>query len=569
EDPNRDGEHRFDYLTSSLVLSKAHRKGCRASCGGFPYWLPIPSFICKVLNYFKVHISRFNPFGMVKLTTFAVMCRAYGGEPTVNLLRSFLNLIRAGDWLTLLNRGLKTSWKHSLKEPVIYYRGQEIDFRSFMMELEKDRAYAELERKCNESLLDLEKNPLVADMQTEIETLKGRVDGLHSECLESERGRLKLFEIQLLQEMDALKQDRASIVAKVVPDAATKLIHSDEMDMLVVKLVKASIIYVRCAAFEEVDKLKKTFVIEKMAGYRPFSKQEYDQAGDDLANASGPTISIPHCEKGQAHVIDVISCFGFLGPKCIPQDPSCTSFMMLLAYIGPTHLNHGDMIPSFRYSWMGTIQLSSSSLTIWESLTGGPLFFPAMRSPAMSASLLVVSNLNLNVYIYSFPSGFTNISPAPEPSELEALLVNRFHVFSGSGSFLLAPLSLSSSFSVDDVYTRKSASIRPLIEFLPLNSISCSPNSMAHLATSPDLSGFARTCFIGKSLRTCIGVRLTKYTRAYFFPLSAINTALTFLFEGARYTIKVSPLNHLSTHVAFQGFHEREGLLYAFREESV
>ncbi|GJZ05520.1 hypothetical protein Tco_0539313, partial [Tanacetum coccineum] len=101
---------------------------------------------------------------------------AYGGELTANLLRSFLNLSRAGNWLTLSNRdypelllesnkfdkksfgdkvplhpeldplydqistyhchvrtfpdlilylaGLKNSWKHSLKEPVIYYRGQ-------------------------------------------------------------------------------------------------------------------------------------------------------------------------------------------------------------------------------------------------------------------------------------------------------------------------------------------------------------------------------------------------------------------------------------------------------------
>ncbi|GJS73890.1 hypothetical protein Tco_0706731 [Tanacetum coccineum] len=379
---------------------------------------------------------------------------AYGGEPTVNLLRSFLNLGRAGDWVALLNRGLKTSWTHSPKEPVSYYRGHEMDFRSFMMqeinsefkflpegsiddnqgspslksvnneapvidakpltslhppdfvedvadsddasagdnmnpllgtslphlpkagkklrslgkrklpsgvgdslpkvrkngcpskqgvhllllndllpsfiefpsakelknsadfvldnvlnsrtreliyalykatasydvirakELKKDRAYAKLERKCNEALLDLNKNLLVVDMRTEIKTLQGRVDGLHSECtwlvleekkwinydqtlsalqskiegLESERERLKLSEIQLF----------------------------DEMGMLVARLVKASIIYGRCAAFEEVAKLKERFVMEKMAGYRPSSKQEYDQAGDDLANASYP-----------------------------------------------------------------------------------------------------------------------------------------------------------------------------------------------------------------------------------------------------------------------------------------
>ncbi|GKC57109.1 hypothetical protein Tco_1084707 [Tanacetum coccineum] len=38
EDPNRDGERRFDYLTSALVSSKVHREWCRASRGGFPYW---------------------------------------------------------------------------------------------------------------------------------------------------------------------------------------------------------------------------------------------------------------------------------------------------------------------------------------------------------------------------------------------------------------------------------------------------------------------------------------------------------------------------------------------------
>nr|GEU70475.1 hypothetical protein [Tanacetum cinerariifolium] len=137
-------------------------------------------------------------------------------------------------------------------------------------ELKKDRAYAELEKKCNKALLDLDKNPLVADMRTEIETLHGRVDGLYSECT---------------------WLDRASVIAKVVPDAATKLIRSDEMGMLVVKLVKAFIIYCRCAAFEEVAKLKEPFVMEKMAGYRPSSKQEYDKASDDLENASYPFLS--------------------------------------------------------------------------------------------------------------------------------------------------------------------------------------------------------------------------------------------------------------------------------------
>ncbi|GJZ58028.1 retrovirus-related pol polyprotein from transposon TNT 1-94 [Tanacetum coccineum] len=54
--------------------------------------IPLPKFFYKVLNYFKVHILRFNPFALAKLTTFVVMCKAYGGEPTVEILRAFLNL---------------------------------------------------------------------------------------------------------------------------------------------------------------------------------------------------------------------------------------------------------------------------------------------------------------------------------------------------------------------------------------------------------------------------------------------------------------------------------------------
>ncbi|GJX80636.1 hypothetical protein Tco_0328785 [Tanacetum coccineum] len=35
-------------------------------------------------------------------------------------------------------------------------------------EVKKHKAYAELERKCNEALLDLDKNPLVLDLRSEI-----------------------------------------------------------------------------------------------------------------------------------------------------------------------------------------------------------------------------------------------------------------------------------------------------------------------------------------------------------------------------------------------------------------
>lgn len=63
-----------------------------------------PLFL-ELLQYYEVHISRFNPFGLAKLTTYIVMCKAYGFEPTLTVLRGFLNLYLGGDWLTLARRG--------------------------------------------------------------------------------------------------------------------------------------------------------------------------------------------------------------------------------------------------------------------------------------------------------------------------------------------------------------------------------------------------------------------------------------------------------------------------------
>ncbi|GJS91672.1 hypothetical protein Tco_0774308 [Tanacetum coccineum] len=92
-------------------------------------------------------------------------------------------------------------------------------------------------------------------------------------------------------EVDSLRHDRAVVALRVILDAVMKLIHSDEMGVLIARLVKASIIYGRCTAFEEVAELKKPFVLEEMSGYCPSSKKEYDQAGNDLANASYPFLA--------------------------------------------------------------------------------------------------------------------------------------------------------------------------------------------------------------------------------------------------------------------------------------
>ncbi|GJU91125.1 hypothetical protein Tco_1303548 [Tanacetum coccineum] len=69
--------------------------------------LPLTEFFCKVLEYFHIHISRFNPFGCANLTTFVVMFKAYGCEPSVDLFRGFFNLCRVGKWLTFTKRSEK------------------------------------------------------------------------------------------------------------------------------------------------------------------------------------------------------------------------------------------------------------------------------------------------------------------------------------------------------------------------------------------------------------------------------------------------------------------------------
>ncbi|GJR82818.1 hypothetical protein Tco_0153603 [Tanacetum coccineum] len=169
-------------------------------------------------------------------------------------------------------------------------------------EREKDKACAKLEMRCNDALQDLDKNSLVLDIREEIETLQGKVDRLHGEYsrlvleekkwvnyeqtldilsskvegLESERERLKKSGTQQLQEIDGLRQDRAAVVAKVMPRVVIKLVCSDKIGLFVACLAKAALFHGRCSALEEVAALKEPFELEKMPGYRPFSKKEFD-----------------------------------------------------------------------------------------------------------------------------------------------------------------------------------------------------------------------------------------------------------------------------------------------------
>ncbi|GJR82464.1 hypothetical protein Tco_0153249 [Tanacetum coccineum] len=343
------------------------------------------------------------------------MCKAYGGEPNVELLRAFLNLGPAGSFVQPYNHlscslsnlsgpilylaGLKTSLEHSAKDPVIYYRRKEMDFRSFKMEVidgefnflskedignegggslsvsittkarttyveplnavdpsqfaknivDSDDAPSEkddvklIDRKATgkpSDPLDVDRDPnihgklspfihLVVTYVTppswkhhlkEISlenicdihdkaymrqvvldnVVNRRTRELISTLLEARVACNAIWErekekdkIETLQgqEIDGLKQNRVAMVAKVVLHVAAERARSDEMGFHVTRLIKMTIIHGRCTTFEEVATLKIPFKLEKMPNYRPFSKKEFDQAGDDLAAASYPFLA--------------------------------------------------------------------------------------------------------------------------------------------------------------------------------------------------------------------------------------------------------------------------------------
>ncbi|GKE38492.1 hypothetical protein Tco_1461897 [Tanacetum coccineum] len=164
-------------------------------------------------------------------------------------------------------------WKQNLRE-ISIEQLYDIHDKAYMRQvildnLDKDRAYAKLERKYNEALQDLDKNPLVSDMRSEIKDLQGQVDGLHSEysrlILEEKNGLI----MNRLCLLFGLKSKALSLKGRD-SNAAMNLIRSDDLEVAV---------------------MEEPFVLEKMLGYRPSSKEEYDQAGDALANASYPFLT--------------------------------------------------------------------------------------------------------------------------------------------------------------------------------------------------------------------------------------------------------------------------------------
>ncbi|GKB48488.1 hypothetical protein Tco_0899241 [Tanacetum coccineum] len=283
--------------------------------------LPLTEFFCEVLEYFQVHISRLNPFGCAKLTTFVVICKAYGCEPSVDLFRGFFNLSQASNWLTFAKRSKKhipnllpkvitriEGWHERLQrgicgslKPELFVNPGSVAAqikdrkrsRKLLQVIEKLRGECDVMRsrerardeeceglrvKCEAAMTDFEKNPAVVALQEKISALS----------TEAKEHKLEAVEVSLRKEVEELKQYRREVVSKVVPYAAMKLVHSDDMGSLVGKLVFSAIVYRRCRAFEQVAGMKEPFDLSKVKGYRSSYKKDHTQASNNLATATYP-----------------------------------------------------------------------------------------------------------------------------------------------------------------------------------------------------------------------------------------------------------------------------------------
>ena len=67
--------------------------------------IPLSKFYLDVLEYYKCHLTYMHPLGTARIMVFEVLCKAYGGEPTVDLFRSCFQAGPAGDWVTIQKRG--------------------------------------------------------------------------------------------------------------------------------------------------------------------------------------------------------------------------------------------------------------------------------------------------------------------------------------------------------------------------------------------------------------------------------------------------------------------------------
>nr|GEV13966.1 hypothetical protein [Tanacetum cinerariifolium] len=109
----------------------------------------------------------------------------------------------------------------------------------------------ELKAKCEAAMADFDNNLTVNVLRQKIKSLSGEENFATLESkvatLEAKKGRLEAVEATLHQEINAVKCDRVEVVTKVVPYAAMKLVHNDEV-----------------VPFEEVADMKYPFDLAKV-----------------------------------------------------------------------------------------------------------------------------------------------------------------------------------------------------------------------------------------------------------------------------------------------------------------
>ncbi|GJT20785.1 ribonuclease H-like domain-containing protein [Tanacetum coccineum] len=146
----------FDYLTFTLVSSKALREGVRLRVedsytgnhpeGGADVPKALHNPITHLGNWkgsFFFIENKIIPFDYLKLLfgenkldkkSFKDKVPLHPKlDPLYDQIATYPCIVRTFLDPILYLAGLKTTWKHSPKKPVIYHRGQEMDFRSFML----------------------------------------------------------------------------------------------------------------------------------------------------------------------------------------------------------------------------------------------------------------------------------------------------------------------------------------------------------------------------------------------------------------------------------------------------
>ncbi|GKE44941.1 hypothetical protein Tco_1472225 [Tanacetum coccineum] len=172
-------------------------------------------------------------------------------------------------------------------------------------EKSRDQEREELRIKCEAAMTNFDKNIDVVALREKIVTLQGEVkdyrtnldkmllerqkwggyqvslSALESKVasLESEKAKLESIGASLCQELENAKLDTPEVVSKVVPYVATKL---------------------------DVAKMKESFDITKVKGYKDYYKKEHIKAGNDLTTSTFPyladVVADPH-----AHVEVLLS----------------------------------------------------------------------------------------------------------------------------------------------------------------------------------------------------------------------------------------------------------------------